>query len=115
MRRHFQEQLFNLPVLTLHPTRNPNLNPDPEPNPNPNLYPRYLIKLLLLRGYAFNRSADFETVRKIKVGLWRGLWGQGLGLRLRVRVRDRPKDQGRSVERALGSGVGLGFRGKGYG
>jgi len=27
---------------------------------------RYLIKLLLLRGYAFNRSADFETVRQIK-------------------------------------------------
>lgn len=23
---------------------------------------RYLIKLLLLRGYAFNHSADFETV-----------------------------------------------------
>jgi actin-related protein 2 len=27
---------------------------------------RYLIKLLLLRGYAFNHSADFETVRQIK-------------------------------------------------
>ncbi|KAH8926182.1 Actin/actin-like protein [Atractiella rhizophila] len=27
---------------------------------------RYLIKLLLLRGYAFNRTADFETVRGIK-------------------------------------------------
>lgn len=27
---------------------------------------RYLIKLLQLRGYAFNRSADFETVRLIK-------------------------------------------------
>jgi actin-related protein 2 len=26
----------------------------------------YLIKLMLLRGYAFNRSADFETVRQIK-------------------------------------------------
>lgn len=26
----------------------------------------YLIKLLLLRGYVFNRSADFETVRHIK-------------------------------------------------
>ena len=26
----------------------------------------YLIKLLLLRGYAFNRTADFETVRQIK-------------------------------------------------
>ena len=23
---------------------------------------RYLIKLLLLRGYAFNHSADFETI-----------------------------------------------------
>ena len=27
---------------------------------------RYLIKLLLLRGYAFNRTADFETVREMK-------------------------------------------------
>jgi actin-related protein 2 len=26
----------------------------------------YLIKLLLFRGYAFNSSADFETVREIK-------------------------------------------------
>lgn len=26
----------------------------------------YLIKLLLLRGYAFNHSADFETVRMLK-------------------------------------------------
>ena len=27
---------------------------------------RYLIKLLQLRGYNLNRSADFETVRQIK-------------------------------------------------
>ncbi|RWS11665.1 actin-related protein 2-like protein [Dinothrombium tinctorium] len=27
---------------------------------------RYLIKLLLLRGYAFNQTADFETVRMLK-------------------------------------------------
>jgi len=27
---------------------------------------KYLIKLLLLSGYAFNRTADFETVRQIK-------------------------------------------------
>ena len=27
---------------------------------------KYLIKLLLLRGYAFNRTADAETVREIK-------------------------------------------------
>lgn len=27
---------------------------------------QYLIKLLLLRGYAFNRTADFETVRMLK-------------------------------------------------
>ena len=27
---------------------------------------RHLIKLLLTRGYAFNRTADFETVRQIK-------------------------------------------------
>lgn len=26
----------------------------------------YLIRLMLLRGYAFNRTADFETVRQIK-------------------------------------------------
>jgi actin-related protein 2 len=30
---------------------------------------RYLIKLMQLRGYAFNRSADFETVRQIKESL----------------------------------------------
>ncbi|KAJ3297932.1 Arp2/3 complex subunit, actin nucleation center [Borealophlyctis nickersoniae] len=30
---------------------------------------RYLIKLLLLRGYAFNRTADFETVRQLKEDL----------------------------------------------
>lgn len=27
---------------------------------------RYLIDLLLRRGYAFNRTADFETVRQLK-------------------------------------------------
>jgi len=27
---------------------------------------KYLIKLLLLRGYAFNHSADFETIRQMK-------------------------------------------------
>jgi len=27
---------------------------------------RFMIRLLLLRGYAFNRTADFETVRQIK-------------------------------------------------
>ena len=27
---------------------------------------RYLIKLLSLRGYSFNRTSDFETVRQIK-------------------------------------------------
>lgn len=30
---------------------------------------RYLIKLLLLRGYAFNHTADFETVRMLKENL----------------------------------------------
>ena len=30
---------------------------------------RYLIKLLLLRGYAFNHSADFETIRMMKENL----------------------------------------------
>lgn len=27
---------------------------------------RQLIKLLLLRGYAFNRTADFQTVQELK-------------------------------------------------
>lgn len=27
---------------------------------------RYMIKLMLLRGYAFNRTADFQTVQEIK-------------------------------------------------
>ena len=27
---------------------------------------KYLVKLMTLRGYAFNSSADFETVREIK-------------------------------------------------
>ncbi|KAF8565937.1 hypothetical protein P879_05851 [Paragonimus westermani] len=27
---------------------------------------RYIIKLLLLRGYAFNQTADFETLRQMK-------------------------------------------------
>jgi actin-related protein 2 len=30
---------------------------------------KYLIKLLLLRGYSFNRVADYETVRQIKEAL----------------------------------------------
>lgn len=30
---------------------------------------RYLIKLLSMRGYNFNRTADFETVRQIKESL----------------------------------------------
>jgi actin-related protein 2 len=29
----------------------------------------YMVKLLLLRGYAFNSSADFETVKEIKEGV----------------------------------------------
>lgn len=35
---------------------------------------RYLIKLLLMRGYAFERTADFETVRKIKEKLCYMRW-----------------------------------------
>lgn len=27
---------------------------------------RYLIKLLLLKGYAFNRTADFQTIQQLK-------------------------------------------------
>jgi actin-related protein 2 len=30
---------------------------------------QYLIKQMLIRGYAFNSSADFETVREIKESL----------------------------------------------
>jgi actin-related protein 2 len=30
---------------------------------------KYMIKLLLLRGYAFNRTADFETIRRVKEDL----------------------------------------------
>jgi len=30
------------------------------------MYLNYLFQLLLLRGYAFNHSADFETVRMMK-------------------------------------------------
>lgn len=29
----------------------------------------YMIKLLMLRGYSFNSTADFETVREIKENL----------------------------------------------
>jgi len=43
---------------------------------------RYLIKLLLLRGYAFNRTADFETVRQIKEKLC--YVGYDLGLEKRL-------------------------------
>jgi actin-related protein 2 len=35
---------------------------------------RYLIKLLLMRGYAFERTADFETVRGIKEALCYVRW-----------------------------------------
>jgi len=43
---------------------------------------RYLIKLLLLRGYAFNRTADFETVRQIKEKLCYVGYDMGLEKRL---------------------------------
>jgi len=43
---------------------------------------RYLIKLLLLRGYAFNRTADFETVRQMKEKLC--YVGYDLGLEKRL-------------------------------
>ena len=35
---------------------------------------RYLIKLLLRNGYAFNRTADFETVQQIKEKLCYVSW-----------------------------------------
>jgi len=43
---------------------------------------RQLIKLLLLRGYAFNRTADFETVRQIKEKLCYVAYDVGLEERL---------------------------------
>lgn len=43
---------------------------------------RYLIKLLLLRGYVFNRTADFETVRQIKEKLCYVGYDMGLEKRL---------------------------------
>ncbi|KAF9400889.1 Arp2/3 complex subunit, actin nucleation center, partial [Podila epigama] len=42
----------------------------------------YLIKLLLLRGYAFNRTADFETVRQIKEKLCYTSYDLDLDLKL---------------------------------
>jgi hypothetical protein len=38
----------------------------------------YLIDLLLRRGYAFNRTADFETAREIKEKLCYVRWAPGL-------------------------------------
>jgi actin-related protein len=38
----------------------------------------YLIDLLLRRGYAFNRTADFETAREIKEKLCYVRWASGL-------------------------------------
>ncbi|RKP11143.1 actin family [Thamnocephalis sphaerospora] len=43
---------------------------------------RYLIKLLLLRGYAFNRTADFETIRQIKEKLCYVSYDLGLDQKL---------------------------------
>ncbi|KAF9982083.1 Arp2/3 complex subunit, actin nucleation center [Modicella reniformis] len=43
---------------------------------------QYLIKLLLHRGYAFNRTADFETVRQIKEKLCYTSYDVELDLRL---------------------------------
>ncbi|KAG0299323.1 Arp2/3 complex subunit, actin nucleation center [Dissophora globulifera] len=43
---------------------------------------QYLIKLLLLRGYAFNRTADFETVRQIKEKLCYTSYDVDLDLKL---------------------------------
>ncbi|KAF9106761.1 Arp2/3 complex subunit, actin nucleation center [Mortierella sp. AM989] len=43
---------------------------------------QYLIKLLLHRGYAFNRTADFETVRQIKEKLCYTSYDVDLDLKL---------------------------------
>jgi actin-related protein 2 len=43
---------------------------------------QYMIKLLLLRGYAFNRTADFETVRMLKEKLAYVAYDLGLENRL---------------------------------
>lgn len=42
----------------------------------------YMIKLLLLRGYTFNRSADFETVRELKEKASLSFWGVGRSMQI---------------------------------
>ena len=51
---------------------------------------RYLIKLLLMRGYAFNRTADFETVREIKEKICYVRYANTIFQFHHMRVRIRP-------------------------
>ena len=50
-----------------HPFIHPSVYPVIHPSIYPSLHP---TQLLLLRGYAFNHSADFETVRMLKEELY---------------------------------------------
>ena len=63
---------------------------------------RYLIKLLLLRGYAFNQSADFETVRIMKEKLcyiaYNTQTEQKLALETTTLVEDYQLPDGRHIK-----------------
>jgi len=63
---------------------------------------RYLIKLLLLRGYAFNQSADFETVRIMKEKLcyiaYNTQTEQRLALETTTLVEDYQLPDGRHIK-----------------
>lgn len=62
---------------------------------------RYLIKLLLLRGYAFNQTADFETIRQMKEKLCYVAYDveqeQSLALETTVLVKKYTLPDGRAI------------------
>ena len=62
MTRITQMTLTNLNVTLLCDLLDDYDNSDDSYEPGRDIT-RYLIKLLLLRGYAFNHTADFETIR----------------------------------------------------